>query len=293
LKELIIYLVFLVFLGAFFYFVRGDMAGMLVAFMVCPMLGGYFIYAYLKEKKADKKAGVMKGKILDGSYFESPEWHENYVKYINEHPFEKPKYPDMKKDLLSRFHRREYMVGMIFMLFLMVCAGCAAYMGHYVIGAAGFVIFGLIFGYELYFFMGFPVRKWLRGDMDKRALEASYKNSRMLTCKKNGLAFGTTHLHGFTEKKIYAIDYRLIEGISGKTVRLKTYEDGIFSKDEYQFFALIHVKLPYSGKTEEVEIELNEFQVRMAIDRLALFKTGETLQNETTVTEKKENESVI
>ncbi len=45
------------------------------------------------------------------------------------------------------------------------------------------------------------VRKWLKGDIDYEELEASYLKSQMLFYKTNALAFGTTHLHGFTEKK--------------------------------------------------------------------------------------------
>ncbi|MEE0272599.1 MAG: hypothetical protein UDR98_05075 [Coprococcus eutactus] len=67
----------------------------------------------------------------------------------------------------------------------------------------------------------------MKGDIDYEELEASYLKSQMLFYKTNALAFGTTHLHGFTEKKIYAIGYRLVEGISRKIVRLKKYEDGI------------------------------------------------------------------
>lgn len=107
------------------------------------------------------------------------------------------------------------------------------------------------------------------------------------------LAFGTTHLHGFTEKKIYAIDYRLVEGISRKIVRLKKYEDGIYNTEEYQHFAVIHVRLPKSGDIYDVEIELNEFQVQMAIDKLSVYKIGEDLMENLSVNEHKENEAVI
>ena len=138
-----------------------------------------------------------------------------------------------------------------------------------------------------------PVRKWLKGDIDYEGLEASYLKSQMLFYKTNALAFGTTHLHGFTEKKIYAIDYRLVEGISRKIVRLKKYEDGIYNTEEYQHFAVIHVRLPRSGNIHDIEIELNEFQVQMAIDKLPTCKIGEDLIGNLSVNEHKENEAVI
>ncbi len=47
----------------------------------------------------------MKAQYMNGSYFESPEWHEKYVAYLNEHPFEKPKYQSMKLDLLKKISK--------------------------------------------------------------------------------------------------------------------------------------------------------------------------------------------
>ena len=292
-KELIFYIIFVIIIGLFFFFTRDDLAGKLILLMVCPMIIGYLVYAYYKERKADKHAGEKKNQIVAGSYFEAPEWKAEYVRYINEHPFERPVYQDMKRDLLKRFRRGEYIKRMIFLLFLIACTGCTFFIGHYAAGSIGFVIFGLLFYFEFALYLGMPVRKWLRGDIDYNALASSYKNSQMLVYKKNGLAFGTTHIHGFTEKKVYAIDYGLAEGISRKIVRLKTYEDGIYSREEYQHFAVIHVRVPDSNDLEYVEIELNEFQVQMAIDRLSAIKLGAGLKDNILINEKKENENVV
>ncbi len=157
----------------------------------------------------------------------------------------------------------------------------------------GFCLFGFLFWLEFSLYIGMPVRKWLKGDIDYGVLEASYLQSQMLFYKTNALAFGTTHLHGFTEKKIYAIDYRLVQGISRKIVRLKKYEDGIYNTEEYQHFAVIHVRLPQSGNIYDVEIELNEFQVQMAIDKLSTYKIGEDLRGTLSVNEHKENDIVV
>lgn len=43
----------------------GALAGKMIAFMVCPMMIGYLIYAYHKEKKADKNALVKNEKLLE------------------------------------------------------------------------------------------------------------------------------------------------------------------------------------------------------------------------------------
>lgn len=292
-KSLVVYIVFTVLLGLFLFFAIGDMAGKCAACIVCPMLIVYLLYAYCKESKADTKAREMKAQYMNGNYFESPEWHEKYVVYLNEHPFEKPKYQSMKLDLLKRFQRREYLVNMILPLFLMFCTLCLIPLGRYYMAIIGFCLFGFFFWLEFSLYIGMPARKWLKGDIDYEELEASYLKSQMLFYKTNALAFGTTHLHGFTEGKIYAIDYRLVEGISRKIVRLKKYEDGIYNAEEYQHFAVIHVRLPQSGNIHDVEIELNEFQVQMAIDKLSVYKIGEDLMEHLSVNEHKENEAVI
>ena len=291
-KELIIYTVSTILIGVFFFFIRNDMAGKMVAFMVCPMLILYLIYAYRKEKKADTDAVHKGNQILSGEYFESPEWRMKYTAYINEHPFERPVIPDMKKDLLKRFRRREDLMWMFLMLFLMFCGGCALIGGRYIFGIIGIVLFGLLFYMVFSDYYGMPVRKWLKGDIDYNQLNSSYVNSRIVTYKKNGFAYGTTHIHAFTDKKVYAIDYRLVEGISRKIVRMKQYEDGIYSSEEYQHFAVTHVRLPRSGQIQDVEIELNEYQVQMVIDNLMTFKLGERLREDLTLTEDKDNSNV-
>lgn len=264
----------------------------MVACIACPMMILYLIYAYRKEKKADSNAIQKNSQILEGEYFDSPDWRMKYTAYINEHPFERPKIPDMKKVLLKKFRRREDLMWSILLIFLMFCSGCAFFTGKYIISVVGIVLFGtFLFVVDSEYF-GMPVRKWLKGDIDYNALNASYINSRMVTYKKNGFAFGTTHIHAFTDKKVYAIDYRLVEGISRKIVRMKKYEDGIYSSEEYQNYAVIHVRLPESGKITDVEIELNEFQVQMVIDNLMTYKLGENLKEELSLAEDKENESV-
>ena len=213
--------------------------------------------------------------------------------YINEHPFERPVIPNMKKDLLKRFKRRDCGFKMAYLLFLTFCSFTALFMGRY-IAIIGVALFLVLFYLELMEFIGMPVRRWVKGDIDYKALEESYTNGLMLTYKKNGFSFGTTHIHAFTDKKIYAIDYRLVEGISRKVIRVKNYEDGLYSSEEYKHYAVIHVRLPNSGRMHDVEIELNEFQVQMVIDNLSTYKykVDNTSNGEITFIEDKTNTTI-
>ena len=56
-KELIFYILFVIIVGLFFFFTRDDLAGKLILIVVCPMVIGYLVYAYNKERKADTNAG--------------------------------------------------------------------------------------------------------------------------------------------------------------------------------------------------------------------------------------------
>ena len=173
-KSLVVYIASIVLIGLLLFFVRGDMAGKYAACIACPMIIVYLIYAYCKESKADMKAQETKVQYMDGSYFESPEWHEKYVIYLNEHHFEKPKYQSMEMDLLKRFQRREYLVKMILPLFLMFCTLCLIPLGRYYMAVIGLCLFGFLFWLEFSLYIGMPVRKWLKGDIDYEELEASY-----------------------------------------------------------------------------------------------------------------------
>lgn len=50
-----------------------------------------------------------------------------------------------------------------------------------------------------------------------------------------------------------------------------------------------HVRLPRSGNIYDVEIELNEFQVQMAIDYLTVFRLGENLKEDLSMELVKDN----
>ena len=117
LKALIVYIVTIVLIGLFLWFIRGDMAGKTCAVIVCPLLIAYLIYAYNKEKKADSNAAGRNSLMMSGEYFESKKWYEDYYIYKNDHPFERIDSPSMRKDLLKRFRRSEYLLWMFFYCF--------------------------------------------------------------------------------------------------------------------------------------------------------------------------------
>ena len=153
-----------------------------------------------------------------------------------------------------------------------------------------FLVLGLVFMFSAIFLLNTNNAEAVS---TTHVLENSYLESRMLTYKKNGIAFGTTHIHAFTEKNIYAIDYRIVDEITRKVVRLKTYEDGIYSSDEYKHYVVIHVVMPGTSDACDVEIELNEYQVQMVLDNYPTFRIGSNVNDGTVVTEAKKEVTVV
>ena len=273
-------------------FVVGNFPAKVSAGIAFFIIAGYMIYSFMQEKKADHNALDRRKQMASGEYFESADWHNKYVTYIHEHPFEIIKNTSMKRDLLRRFRHWDYLLWMVFTLFLIFVFASGMKDGVEVNSILGVCLFGALFFLELLVYMGLPVRKWLRGVSDYDALERSYLNGRGVSFKKSGLIFGTTHIHAYTDRDIYAIDLALVEGISRKIVRLKKYQDGLFASEEYPHFAVIHVKQPKSGRSYDVEIELNEYQVQMVIDRLSSYKAENTPREEIELSEERKDEVV-
>ena len=254
------------------YFIKGDSASKVGAFVIPPIVTAYGFYAYFKEKRQDRQADVRKEDVLSGTYFRTQEWYSEYTEYRMKHPFEHPMESSMEKDLLRRHRRRGTMVSMMFFGFFACSSAVALICEFRPIFILGVIIFSIFFIMFLNDFTGRVVRKWLKGNMDYPTLEYSYLHGRMLTYKSNGVNLGTTHIHGYTEKEIYAIDYEHVEDLTRKIVRVKSYENSIYSGDDYKYFVVIHTRLPESGDMAKVEIELNEYQVQMVIDEFQKIK---------------------
>lgn len=256
----------------YFYFIRGDILGKIMALVVYPLIFAFAVYSFFHEKKDDMKAEVRKSEFKDDTYFNSAEWKEKYISYKLKHDFEKPKKNTMKKDLLSHCRKREdWLIAVTFSV-LISLSSVDVFYKHGIIPAVGMGVLGIGFFIFYISLSSRAVRKWYTHDCDFEMLEKSYMNGKLLLYERNGLAFGTTHIHGFSKSKVYAIDYRLAENITRKIVRVKEYANSLYGKSRYEHFAVIHVRVPESGKIVTVSIELDEYQVQMAIDEFKRMK---------------------
>lgn len=250
----------------FFIFIRDD-----VPLIFAPILSAiciaYFVYTYLREKKADIKAENEKLDFLDDSYFRSPEWREKYLRYIQANSFKKPGECGMKSDLTARYRQMASLpltlLGMLILLWMV-----------WQILDGQLTVFGLIFclipgsfitylGAEKYF--AIPVKKlYKRRDIDISEVEDSYDNGKLLTYKKCGINIGTAFLVIYNETKIDVLKISGIRSVTRHITRLKKYEGTLYAGEEYLHKVRIIADKEYLA-------ELNEYQVEMAVNELNRF----------------------
>ena len=250
--------------------------------IVCVVCLVIAFSSYFRETKADKSAVQKRERVVNGDYFRSPAWKEQYLRYKELHPFEHPQERTLKDDLFRRYRRRETFLTILMYLLLLVGSIVGMVHEFSITYAIAVLLFGSLLVVSVNEFTGRPVRKWLKRDIDYPMLETSYQHGSMLTYKGNGFNLGTTHIHAYTPETVYAIDYELVKSITRKMVRAVSHDSTIFD-EEYRHFAVIHVRLPESGNMTQIEIELNEFQVEMILDEFARIKGSTATQNEFTV----------
>lgn len=263
--------VFLLFLS------RYDIKYTVAAVIVTPAVFTWAVYSYFHEKKDDKNAVDKSIEILNDSYFRTSQWHEQYITYRMEHPFEKPKGKSMKSDLYAKYRNKDDLFLIILFFLFVILLTVMMFINFewwYPIGVIIFLCLGLSF---LNDYTGKTVRKFLKRDIDYPALERSYLKGKMLTYKNSGIILGTTHIHIFTADNIYAIDYRIADDITRKVVRVKEFDDSMYTGNRYDHYAVVNARIPKSGSTAKVEVELNEYQVQMIIDEFHRIKYSDKI----------------
>lgn len=262
-KTLITYIICALIMPPVLFMIKGDIP-MIFAPILSAIIIAFCIYAYRREKKADTKAEAEKSDFLDDSYFRSSEWREKHLRYTMEHPFEKPDPKNMKADLTKRYRKMASLPITLFGLFMLFGLGCGIAAGEatpfYIV--AGSAVSALIIYWGTEKFLALPVKKlYSRTDIDIRDVEASYENGQLLTHKHSGINIGRDYTVIYNEKAVYVIKNSDIRSVTRHITRLKQYQDNLYAGEEYLHKAHITADKEYF-------VELNEYQVEMAINEL-------------------------
>ena len=276
----------LIIMSGIYYFIE-DVKYLVVGILVCAALIGMGIYSYFKEKKDNRKA-IEHNKIFkDNRKFQNTKWREKFYDYKSRDVFEVPDKRGMKYDLKKRYRTKDNFstvaLGLLFIflsIFLIIYQPTATNIGLSIFG----ILFGTAFAaWGMSAFTARPVREFYRRNCDFEALEKSYRKGKMLSYKDNGINLGTTHIMVYTKNNIYAIDYRIIYSVVKKMVRVKKYENNLYTGDEYRYCVEIMVKMP-SGSQTKIDVELDEYQCEMLINEYR--KAHYSYENSNKVAEK-------
>lgn len=278
---------------SFLYFAKFFTEGFLPWWILAVISGAlvaYCVYAYVKEKRDDKKFKKSLGDIEDNSYFTSSEWRERYFEYVQKKPFEVPNKKGMKADLTARYRKMQphwlWIMGIIMFLlaaFLYDVLKNDEDLNEYLILAI-FIIYAVplvavIIG--IYLICVFiqnmkrsPVNVFYRNIKeyaDIADIERSYENGVMLSHKKTGINIGIEYTVIYNPFGVYLIKNRDIKKVSRHVVRQKKYDTNEFAYKGDEYIHKLYILEKNLFDMEEYYLELNEFQVEMAISELLKF----------------------
>ncbi len=259
-------------LGIAYYFFR-SWELLLCTILVPPVMIGFCIHAYFKEKRHDKSSEKDKQEFLNGAKYRQKEWKTAYYEYKEKHSFEEISKKGMKHDLIRRFRtskNRGFAEAGLLILSISIAAIFYPIKGFYL----GYSILGILFGgfimvWGIYSYIGGPVIKFYKTRSDLTEIEKSYNKGKMLSYKvnginTNGINLGSGYMVIYNNNKVIAIENNAIEDMVKKMVRVKKYENNVYSGQEYNYYiSVIYREL--NGRESHIDVQLNEFQCEMMI----------------------------
>lgn len=269
----IVAVVILVGLGVCLFVVSEDLAVKIATPLAVAFWSFALLSSYFHEKKDDNVFKSISINYDDDSFYKSLKWSSSYKEYKSKNPFKEIKERSMKKDLFKRYrHKGKFAVDLILGLLIGIWIYSISYEDEEILLLEPVILICFL-KKALGDISVKTVKTFLNrcGDYDK--LEDSYLNGKALAYKSNGLIFGKTHVHIYTKYKIFTIDYRLIDDVTRRVQKNKYYFLGIiYNNVVYDHFAVFHLKSLENGNQVLLDLELNEFQVQMAIEEFVRLK---------------------
>ncbi len=253
--------------GALFYFTQ-DWKYLFITITLPISLTIYSLYAFFKEKRHDKSSEQDKQAFLSGSKYRQKEWKAEYYKYKENHSFETISKKGMKHDLKKRYHKKDLgfirigfllLIGSVLILFIPMTES-----KDKVAAIFGILCGGVISWIGLHDYIAGPLQKFLKQQTDLTEIEESYKKGKMLSFGNNGINIGSSYTVIYTSERVYAIDNNTIQDMTRKMVRVKIYEDNLYSDHEYRYYVRV-IYTAQDGNTKAINVRLDEFQCEMMI----------------------------
>ena len=270
-KNLMIEIVAAICLAVFLvtiYFFTGSWECLLCAVIAPTLMTVFSLHAFFKEKKQDKNSEIDKQKFLSGAKYRQNEWKNAYYQYKEKHTFETISKNGMKYDLKKRYRKKDFgyirigtllIIGSILIIFIPMTE-----VKDKAAAIFGILCGGVIFSIGLHGLTSSPVQSFLKQQANLTEIEKSYVKGKMLSFGNNGINLGNSYTIIYNSEKVFAVDNHNIRDMTRKMIRVKKYENSTYSGQEYKYYvSLIYTAL--DGKTETVDVRLDEFQCEMMI----------------------------
>lgn len=250
------------------YFFTGDIKYLVIAVISMIPLIFYAIFAFFKEKRQDKSSEKDKQEFLSGAKYRQQEWKTAYFQYKEKHSFETISKRGMVYDLKKRYRKHDFVcirsgilltIGSILIFFIPMTE-----IKDKAVAIFGILFGGVIFSIGVHGLTSGPVQKFLKQQADLTEIERSYAKGKLLSFGNNGINVGSSYTVIYTQKNVFAIDNNSIQDMTRKMVRVKQYEDNLYSGQEYRYYVSLIYKAP-EGKTKAIDVRLDEFQCEMMI----------------------------
>ena len=250
------------------YFYTGDIKYIVVAVLSMVPLIIYSIYSFFKEKRQNSNSENDKQEFLSGAKYRRKEWKTAYSEYKEKHSFEAVSPEGMIHDLKKRYRKHDLLfirfgilltIGSVLILYFPM-----AELKHRIAAILG-IFFGImIFSAGIYGLVSGPVQKFRNQQGDLNEIERSYLKGKMLSFNNNGINIGSSYIVIYNQKNVFAIDNNSILDMTRKMVRVKQYENNLYSGQEYRYYVCLIYK-DGNGKAKEIDVNLNEFQCEMIL----------------------------
>lgn len=250
------------------YFFTGDIKYIVVAVISMVPLILYATYSFFKEKRQNKSSERDKQEFLSGAKYRQKEWKTAYSEYKETHTFETISKRGMIHDLKKRYRKHDLVcirfgilltIGSVLILFIPMTE-----VKDKVVAIFGILCGGVLFSIGLHGVISGPVQKFQKQQTSLAEIEESYVKGKMLSFGNNGINIGSSYTVVYTQKNVFAIDNNSIQDMTRKMVRVKQYEDNLYSGQEYRYYVSLIYKAP-DGKTKAINVRLDEFQCEMMI----------------------------
>ena len=265
--EIVVAICLVVFLVTIYFF-TGSWECLLCAVIAPTLMTVFSLHAFFKEKKQDKNSEIDKQKFLSGAKYRQNEWKNAYYQYKEKHTFETISKNGMKYDLKKRYRKKDFgyirigtllIIGSILIIFIPMTE-----VKDKAAAIFGILCGGVIFSIGLHGLTSSPVQSFLKQQANLTEIEKSYVKGKMLSFGNNGINLGNSYTIIYNSEKVFAVDNHNIRDMTRKMIRVKKYENSTYSGQEYKYYvSLIYTAL--DGKTETVDVRLDEFQCEMMI----------------------------